>query len=60
VVDSLGLLVVILVTAANVQDHGGGRTVLDRAKMAMPSLTLAFAAGPYSRREDFREASRPC
>ena len=34
--------------------------VLDRAKMAMPSLALVFAAGPYSRREGFSEASRLC
>ena len=37
VVDTLGLLIVVLVTAANVQDRDGARRVLDRAKMAMPS-----------------------
>jgi len=38
VVDTMGLLIVVLVTAASVQDRDGGITALDRAKMAMPSL----------------------
>jgi len=50
VVDTLGLLVVVLVTAASVQDRDGGRRVLDRAKMAMPSLALVFADGGYAGR----------
>ncbi|MCA1676862.1 MAG: IS5 family transposase [Actinobacteria bacterium] len=50
VVDTLGLLVVVLVTAASVQDRDGGRRVLDRAKMAMPSLALIFADGGYAGR----------
>jgi len=49
VVDTLGL-VVVLVTAASVQDRDGGRRVLDRAKMAMPSLALIFADGGYAGR----------
>ena len=33
VVDTMGLLIVVLVTAASVQDRDGGITALDRAKM---------------------------
>jgi transposase len=50
VVDTLGLLIVVLVTAASVQDRDGGIRVLDRAKMAMPSLVLVWADAAYSRR----------
>ena len=39
-VDTGGLLLVVLVTAASVQDRDGGVRVLERAKMAM------HAAGP--------------
>lgn len=48
VVDTLGLLVVVTVTAAAVQDRDGGRRVLDRAKMAMPSLAHVWADGGYA------------
>ncbi len=48
VVDTLGLLLVMLVTAASVQDRDGGARVLDRARMAMPSLALVFADGGYA------------
>ena len=44
----LGLLVVVLVTAASVQDRDGGRGVLARAKTAMPSITLVWADGGYA------------
>jgi len=54
VVDTGGLLIVVLVTAASVQDRDGGVRVLDRAKMAMPSLVLIWADAAYSRRvQDF-------
>src|SRR3954453_2721472 len=54
VVDTLGLLIVVLVTAASVQDRDGAIRVLDRAKMAMPSLVLIWADAAYSRRaQDF-------
>ena len=43
VVDTLGLLIVVLVTAANLQDRDGGRRILDRARMAMPSIALVWA-----------------
>lgn len=48
VTDTLGLLVVVLVTAASVQDRDGARPVLTRAKMAMPSITLVWADGGYA------------
>lgn len=48
VTDTLGLLVVVLVTTASVQDRDGGRRVLARAKMAMPSIALVWADGGYA------------
>lgn len=48
VTDTLGLLVVVLVTAASVQDRDGGRLVLDRARMRMPSIVLVWADGGYA------------
>ena len=50
VVDTIGLLVVVLVTAASVQDRDGGRLVLDKARMAMPSIALVWADGGYAGR----------
>jgi transposase len=48
VTDTLGLLIVVLVTAAHVQDRDGARPVLTRAKMAMPSIALVWADGGYA------------
>jgi transposase len=48
VVDTIGLLVVVLVTAASLQDRDGGRLVLDKARMAMPSIVLVWADGGYA------------
>jgi transposase len=50
VVDTIGLLVVVLVTAASVQDRDGGRLVLDKARIAMPSIVLVWADGGYAGR----------
>ncbi len=50
VTDSLGLLVVVLVTAASVQDRDGGRLALSRAKTVMPSMVLVWADGGYAGR----------
>ncbi|MGH3566223.1 MAG: IS5 family transposase [Pseudonocardia sp.] len=47
-VDTGGLLLVVLVTAAGVQDRDGGARVLGRARMAMPSLALVWADGGYA------------
>jgi len=48
VVDTLGLLIVVMVTTAAVQDRDGGRRVLDRAKMAMPSIAHVWADAGYA------------
>lgn len=50
VVDTLGLLVVVLVTTASLQDRDGGARVLTRARMAMPSIALVWADGGYAGR----------
>lgn len=50
VTDTLGLLIVVLVTAASMQDRDGGRLVLEKAKMKMPSLVLVWADGGYAGR----------
>jgi transposase len=50
VVDTIGLLVAVLVTAASLQDRDGGRLVLDKARMKMPSITLVWADGGYAGR----------
>jgi transposase len=49
-VDTLGLLLAIVVTAACVQDRDGGRLVLDRLRFRMPSVALVFADGGYAGR----------
>jgi transposase len=50
VVDTLGLLLVVLVTAAHVQDRDGGRRLLARLRFAMPSVATVFADGGYAGR----------
>jgi transposase len=47
-VDTLGLLIVVMVTAASVQDRDGGRRVLAKARMAMPSIARVWADGGYA------------
>ena len=49
-VDTIGLLVVVLVTAASLQDRDGGRLVPDKARMKMPSIVLVWADGGYAGR----------
>jgi transposase len=53
VVDTLGLLVVVLVTAASVQDRDSGRLVLNKARMAMPSIALVWDGGYAGRCVEF-------
>ncbi len=48
VTDTVGLLVVVLVTAASLQDRDGGRLVLNRARMKMFSMALVWADGGYA------------
>ncbi len=50
VTDTLGLLLVVMVTAANVQDRDGGKRVLDRLRITMPSVVTVFADGGYAGR----------
>jgi len=50
VTDTLGLLLVVLVTAASVQDRDGGKFALDRLRFAMPSVAVVFADGGYAGR----------
>jgi transposase len=50
VTDTLGLLLVVMVTAASVQDRDGGKLVLDRLRFAMPSVVTVFADGGYAGR----------
>jgi transposase len=47
VVDTLGLLLVVVVNAASVQDRDGGARVLDRLRCWMPSAVLVWADGGY-------------
>jgi len=47
-VDTLGLLLVVLVTAANVSDPAGARQVATRAKAGLPRLRHLWADGGYA------------
>jgi transposase len=49
-VDTLGLLLVVLVTAASVQDRDGGARVLERLRFRMPSQAVVWADGGYAGR----------
>jgi transposase len=48
VVDTMGLLLLVVITSAGVQDRDGARTLLEKVKMAMPSLSLVWADGGYA------------
>jgi len=47
-VDSLGLLLLVLVTAASVQDRDGGKLLLNKARLRFPRLRLIWADGGYA------------
>jgi transposase len=47
VVDTLGLLLVVMVTAASIQDRDGGRGILKLLKGALPGVRHIFADGGY-------------
>jgi transposase len=49
-VDTLGLLVMVTVTAASVQDRTAAAGLLDRVRFAMPSMVTVFADGGYTGR----------
>lgn len=50
VTDTMGLLLVVLVTAASVQDRDGGRGILARLHRALPHVRLVWADGGYAGR----------
>lgn len=47
-VDTQGLVLFVLVVAANIQDRDGAKLVLDRVKTWFPRLKLIWADGSYS------------
>lgn len=48
-VDTLGLLLAVVVTAASVQDYHGAKPVLDRAREGNPQLKVVWADGIYEK-----------
>jgi putative transposase len=50
VVDTLGLLIAVVVTPANVQDYHGAKPALSRAKDRSPGLKVVWADGIYEKR----------
>jgi transposase len=50
VTDTLGLLMLVMVTTASVQDREGGARILERLRFAMPSIVTVFADGGYAGR----------
>jgi transposase len=47
VVDTIGLLLVVIVSAASLQDRDGGRGILKLLKSALPGVRHIFADGGY-------------
>jgi transposase len=52
IVDTMGLLLVIAVTSASVQDRAGGRTALARLAAAFRNVSLVWADGGYANSVD--------
>jgi transposase len=52
IVDTLGLLLVVMVTSATVHDRPGGRTILQRLAARFPSVALVWADGGYANKID--------
>lgn len=48
IVDTFGLLLVVLVTAASVQDRDGGRRAMLICRQAHPTIRLVWADGGYA------------
>lgn len=48
VVDTMGLLLVVMVTSASVNDRPGGRAILQRLAEAFTTITLVWADGGYA------------
>jgi putative transposase len=51
VVDTLGLLIAVVVHAANIQDQDGAKAVLRKAKRRFPRLKLVWADSAYERND---------
>ena len=47
-VDTIGLLIVVMVTAASMQDRDGGRHLVTRMALTTPTLRLVWADGGYA------------
>jgi putative transposase len=47
-VDTIGLLLTVVVDAANIQDRDGAKLVLEKARGKFPRLTLIWADGGYA------------
>lgn len=52
VVDTLGLLLVVMVTSASVQDRHGGKQILQRLAARFSSIALVWADAGYANRID--------
>jgi transposase len=52
IVDTLGLLLVVMVTSASVRDRPGGRRILTRLAARFPSISPVWAAGGYANTVD--------
>lgn len=52
VVDVMGLLLVVMVTSASVQDRAGGRAILARLAERFPTVALVWADGGYANKVD--------
>ena len=52
VTDTLGLLLVVMVTSASVQDRHGGKAILDRLAARFPSIALIWADAGYANQID--------
>jgi len=52
IVDTLGLLLVVMVTAASVQDRAGGRAILARLAARFPTVAPIWADGGYANKVD--------
>jgi Transposase DDE domain len=52
VVDTLGLMLVVMVTSASVQDRRGGRAILELLAARFPGVALVWADGGYANKID--------
>ena len=52
VVDVMGLLLVVMVSSASVQDRAGGRAILTRLAERFPGVALVWADGGYANKVD--------